>query len=71
MGKRLRLEDCGNQEQVAGPQPGTEVKIAVDLSRSKWVRSSIVASRRSRPPQSGQPRMSIAKTRRRRSAHAK
>jgi len=37
MGKRLRLEDSGGQEQVGGPQPGTEVKIAVDLSRSKWV----------------------------------
>ena len=37
MGKRLRLEDRGNQEQIGGPQLGTEVKIAVDLSRSKWV----------------------------------
>ncbi len=37
MGKRLRLEGRGNQEQIGGPQLGTEVKIAVDLSRSKWV----------------------------------
>jgi transposase len=37
MSKRLRLEDSGNQGQLGRPQPGTEVKIAVDLSRSKWV----------------------------------
>lgn len=37
MGKRLRLEDKREQEQSGRPQPGTEVKIAVDLSRSKWV----------------------------------
>ena len=37
MGKRLRLEDQRDQQQHARPQPGTEVKIAVDLSRSKWV----------------------------------
>ena len=37
MGKRLRLENSGNQAQVGGPPPGTEVRIAVDLSRSKWV----------------------------------
>lgn len=37
MGKRLRLEDQRDQAQIGGPQPGTEVKIAVDLSRSKWV----------------------------------
>ena len=37
MGKRLRLEDQRDQQQHARPQPGTEAKIAVDLSRSKWV----------------------------------
>jgi len=37
MGKRLRLEDRRDQAQIGGPPPGTEVKIAVDLSRSKWV----------------------------------
>ena len=37
MGKRLRLEDRRKQEQSGPPQPGTEVYIAVDLSRSKWV----------------------------------
>jgi len=37
MGKRLRLEDKRDQEQSGRPQPGTEVKIAVDLARSKWV----------------------------------
>ena len=37
MGKRLRLEDKCDQEQIARPQPGTEVNITVDLSRSKWV----------------------------------
>jgi len=37
MGKRLRLEEGREQEQSARPQPGTEVMIAVDLSRSKWV----------------------------------
>jgi phage-related minor tail protein len=37
MGKRLRLEDKRDQEQSGRPQPATEVKIAVDLSRSKWV----------------------------------
>jgi transposase len=37
MGKRLRLENSDNQEQIGGPQAGTEVKVAVDLSRSKWV----------------------------------
>jgi transposase len=37
MSKRLRLEEGGKQEHLGRPQPGTEVKIAVDLSRSKWV----------------------------------
>jgi transposase len=37
MGKRLRLEDKRDQEQSGRPQPAIEVKIAVDLSRSKWV----------------------------------
>src|SRR5262245_20217603 len=37
MDKRLRLEAQRAQEQVGTPPPGTEVKIAVDLSRSKWV----------------------------------
>src|SRR5262245_54104612 len=37
MGKRLRLEDQHAQEQIGVPPPGTAVKIAVDLSRSKWV----------------------------------
>ena len=37
MGKRLRLEEKRDQAPVGDPQPGTEVKIAVDLSRSKWV----------------------------------
>lgn len=37
MSKRLRLEDSGNQEQLGRPQAGTEVKFALDLSRSKWV----------------------------------
>lgn len=37
MGKRLRVEDQGAQGQLGAPPPGTAVKIAVDLSRSKWV----------------------------------
>jgi transposase len=37
MGKRLRLEDTRTQERSGQPPPGTEVYIAVDLSRSKWV----------------------------------
>ena len=37
MGKRLRLEDTGHQAGVRAPAPGTEVKIAIDLSRTKWV----------------------------------
>jgi hypothetical protein len=37
MSKKLRLEDSSKQEHPRGPQPGTEVTIAVDLSRSKWV----------------------------------
>ena len=37
MGKRLRVEDKREQEQSGRPPAGTEVKIAVDLSRSKWV----------------------------------
>jgi Transposase IS116/IS110/IS902 family len=37
MGKRLRVEEQRAQEQVGAPPSGTEVKIAVDLSRSKWV----------------------------------
>ena len=37
MGKRLRLEDKREQAQIGGPPPGTAVKIAVDLSRAKWV----------------------------------
>ena len=37
MGKRLRLEEKRDQAPVGDPQPGTAVKIAVDLSRSKWV----------------------------------
>jgi transposase len=35
MSKKLRLEDSGNQEHL-GPQPGTEVKIAADLSHSRF-----------------------------------
>jgi hypothetical protein len=37
MGKRLRLEEKRDQEQSGRPPAGTKVKIAVDLSRSKWV----------------------------------
>ena len=37
MGKRVRLEDTRKQEQRGQPPPGTEVYIAVDLSRAKWV----------------------------------
>ena len=37
MGKRLRLEDTGNQGGACTPAPGTAVKIAIDLSRNKWV----------------------------------
>ena len=37
MGKGLRLEDKGEQEQSGRPPAGTAVNIAVDLSRSKWV----------------------------------
>jgi len=37
MGKRRRLEGTREQEPVGRPPAGTEVKIAVDLSRSKWV----------------------------------
>jgi hypothetical protein len=37
MGKRLRLEDAGNQAAARTPAPGTEVAIAIDLSRTKWV----------------------------------
>jgi hypothetical protein len=36
-GKRLRLEDRGNQAGARTPAAGTEVKIAIDLSRTKWV----------------------------------
>ena len=37
---KLRLEDAGKQARTAlahTPAPGTEVKIAIDLSRTKWV----------------------------------
>ena len=37
MGKGLRLEDKGEQEQSGRPPAGTAVNIAVDRSRSKWV----------------------------------
>ena len=37
MSKRLRLEDQREQAHSEQPPAGTEVKIAVDLSRSKWV----------------------------------
>jgi len=37
MGKRVRVEDPRAHEQPGAPQPGSQVKIAVDLSRSKWV----------------------------------
>ena len=37
MEKRLRLEDTGHQAGARAPAPGTEVKIAIDLSRTKWV----------------------------------
>ena len=33
----MRLEERREQEQSGGPPAGTAVKIAVDLSRSKWV----------------------------------
>ena len=39
MGKRLGVEDTREQEQSGPPPAGTEVKIAVDLSRSKWADS--------------------------------
>jgi len=37
MGKRLGLAERRDQEQIGRPPVGTAVKIAVDLSRSKWV----------------------------------
>lgn len=37
MGNRLRLENTGNQAAAHTPAPGTQVKIAIDLSRTKWV----------------------------------
>jgi transposase len=37
MGKRLRLADTGTQAAARTPAPGTPVKIAIDLSRTKWV----------------------------------
>jgi transposase len=37
MAKRLRLEDTGPHAGARPPAPGTEVKIAIDLSRTKWV----------------------------------
>ena len=37
MEKRLRLEEAGKQAAGGAPAPGTEVKIAIDLSRTKWV----------------------------------
>lgn len=36
MGNRLRLENTGDQAAARTPAPGTEVKIAIDLSRTKW-----------------------------------
>lgn len=42
MGKRLRLEDTGNQAAARTPVPGTEVKIAIDLSRTKRVYWSLI-----------------------------
>ena len=37
MRRKLRLEGAGNQGGTHPPAPGTEVKIAIDLSRTKWV----------------------------------
>ena len=37
MRTKLRLQDAGNQAGTHTPAPGTEVKIAIDLSRTKWV----------------------------------
>jgi transposase len=37
MRQKLRLEDAGNQAVPHSPPPGTEIKIAIDLSRTKWV----------------------------------
>ncbi len=37
MATRVRLEEAGKQAAERTPAPGTEVKIAIDLSRSKWV----------------------------------
>ena len=37
MEKRLRLEEAGKQAAARTPAPGTAVKIAIDLSRTKLV----------------------------------
>ncbi len=37
MKQKLRLEDAGTQAVTHSPPPGTEVKVAIDLSRTKWV----------------------------------
>jgi hypothetical protein len=37
MRPKLRLEDAGTQAVTQIPPPGTEIKIAIDLSRTKWV----------------------------------
>jgi hypothetical protein len=37
MRRKLRLEDAGNQAVPHSPPPGTEIKVAIDLSRTKWV----------------------------------
>src|SRR5439155_22465951 len=37
MRKKLRLGYAGNQAERLTPAAGTEVKIAIDLSRTKWV----------------------------------
>jgi hypothetical protein len=37
MRQKLRLEDAGTQAVPHSPPPGTEVKVAIDLSRTKWV----------------------------------
>ena len=37
MRQKLRLEDAGTQAVMHIPPPGTEVKVAIDLSRTKWV----------------------------------
>ena len=37
MKKKLRLAEVGNQAGASTPASGTEVKIGIDLSRTKWV----------------------------------